>query len=113
MILYLADRVLSRYGADPEITRLLDTTALYLVPMANPYMADLYVSTPMTGIVSSINARPRDDDGDGLLDEDPPDDVDGDGRILQMRVRDPRGRFRTHPRDPRLLIAREPDAVGE
>ncbi len=113
VILYLADRVLRRYGSDPEVTRLLDTTALYLVPMCNPYMADLYVSTPMTGIVSSINARPRDDDGDGRLDEDPPDDVDGDGRILQMRVRDPRGRFRTHPRDARLLALRDPDGPGE
>lgn len=81
--------------------------------MGNPYMADLYVSTPMTGIVSSINARPRDDDGDGRFDEDPPDDVDGDGQILQMRVRDPRGRFRTSPRDARLLVARDPDAPGE
>ena len=105
--------MLTRYGSDPDITRLLDTTALYLAPAVNPYMADLYVSTPMTGIVSSINARPRDDDGDGKLDEDPPDDVNGDGRILQMRVRDPRGQFKRHPRDPRLMVRRGPDEPGE
>jgi len=112
-ILYTAHRVLARYGSDPDVTRLVDTTALYLVPMVNPYMADLYVSTPMTGIVSSINARPRDDDGDGKLDEDPPDDVNGDGRILQMRVRDSRGSFKRHPRDPRLMVRRSPDEPGE
>ncbi|NUQ15451.1 MAG: hypothetical protein HUU33_09015, partial [Flavobacteriales bacterium] len=113
VILHLAERLLSRYGTDPEITRLVDTTTFYLVPISNPYMADLYVSTPMTGIVSSINARPRDDDGDGRLDEDPPDDVDGDGQILQMRVRDPRGTFRVHARDPRLLMRVRADETGE
>ena len=29
--------------------------------------------------------RPYDSDGDGLLDEDSPDDINGDGIILQMR----------------------------
>lgn len=111
--LYVAHRALSRYGTDTEITRLLDSSALYLVPMCNPYMADLYVSTPMTGIVSSINARPRDDDDDGTFDEDPPDDVDGDGHILQMRVRDRRGAFKPHPREPRLMVRRAPDEPGE
>lgn len=113
VILYTAHRVLTRYGRDPAITQLVDTSTLYLAPNVNPYMADLYVSTPMTGIVSSINARPRDDDGDGLLDEDPPDDVNGDGMILQMRVRDPRGQFKRHPRDPRLMVRRNPDEAGE
>jgi hypothetical protein len=112
-ILYLADRLLSQHGKDPEITRLVNGSTFYLVPMSNPYMAHLYVSTPMTGIVSSINSRPRDDDGDGRLDEDPPDDVDGDGQILQMRVRDPHGMFRTHPKDPRLMVRVKPDEAGE
>jgi len=30
-----------------------------------------------------------DDDRDGLVDEDGPNDIDGDGEILQMRKRDP------------------------
>lgn len=111
-ILYLAERLLSGHGSDPEITRLVDTTTFYLVPMSNPYMAHLYVSTPMTGIVSSINSRPRDDDGDGRMDEDPPDDIDGDGQILQMRVRDPRGGFRQHPKDPRLMMRTKADEAG-
>lgn len=111
--LYLAHRLLTQYGADPAITKLVDTTAFYIVPTCNPYMSDLYVSTPMTGIVSSINARPRDDDGDGQFDEDPPDDVDGDGHILQMRVRDPHGLFKAHPRESRLMVRRSPDEAGE
>ena len=112
-ILHLADHLLSSHGKDPDVTRLVDATTFYLVPMSNPYMAHLYVSTPMTGIVSSINSRPRDDDGDGRLDEDPPDDVDGDGQILQMRVRNTHGAFRTHPKDPRLMVRVRPDEAGE
>jgi hypothetical protein len=110
VILRLAYDLLAGHGEDPALTALVDTTAFYLVPTVNPYMADLYVSTPMTGIVSSINSRPRDDDGDGQADEDPPDDVDGDGRILQMRIRDPEGGFRTSPDDDRLVV---PAAAGE
>ncbi len=33
--------------------------------------------------------RPIDDDRDGRVDEDPPSDLDGDGRVLWMRVRNP------------------------
>ena len=41
---------------------------------------------------------------DGLT----PEDIDGDGRILAMRVRDPHGGWKSHPEQPRLLVAREP-----
>jgi len=111
-ILHLAHRLLTRHGSDPAITRLVDTTTFYLVPICNPFMANLYVTTPMTGIVSSINARPRDDDGDGRMDEDPPDDVNGDGKILQMRVRDAGGEWIASPLDPRLMVRRAPDEPG-
>ncbi|MCS6920930.1 MAG: hypothetical protein NZM07_03245 [Elioraea sp.] len=34
-------------------------------------------------------------------------DIDGDGRILQMRVPDPNGPCKKHPQEPRLLIRRD------
>jgi hypothetical protein len=113
VILHLSHRVLTGYGRDSAITRLLDRVVLYLVPTVNPFMSDLYVSTPMTGVVSSINARPRDDDGDGRMDEDPPDDVNGDGRIVQMRIPDRSGAFRTSPRDRRVLVRGGANEPGE
>jgi hypothetical protein len=112
VVLELAQRALARYGADPEITRLLDTTALYLVPMANPFMADQFVTAPVRG-PSGTNARPRDDDRDQKLDEDGPEDLDGDGQILTMRVRARTGFFRTDPRNPRLLVRRAGTEAGE
>ncbi len=61
------------------------------------------------------NLRPVDDDRDGVTDEDGPDDLDGDGIITQMRVRDPLGEWRTSPDDPRLLVRadRKKGEIGE
>lgn len=44
-----------------------------------------------------------DDDGDLAFDEDGPDDVDGDGMILEMLVEDPRGAW-TRGADARFLV---------
>lgn len=80
--LYFIDRVLSGYGRDPEITRLVDTKTIYARPMNNPDGASLYHLTAQT-LRSSV--RPHDSDNDGLLDEDAGEDLDGDGFIRQMR----------------------------
>jgi hypothetical protein len=43
-----------------------------------------------------------------LFDEDGYDDIDGDGNICQMRIRDPFGMYRSDPEDPRLMIRVKP-----
>src|SRR6185503_11696796 len=43
-------------------------------------------------------------DHDGLVDEDGPDDLNGDGLITSMRIEDPEGEFILDPTDSRLLI---------
>ncbi|MFQ5429257.1 MAG: M14 family zinc carboxypeptidase [Phycisphaerae bacterium] len=53
--------------------------------------------------VNNANARPIDDDRDGVPDDDPPEDLNGDGLITQMRVRDPEGAYLPDPDEPRLL----------
>ncbi len=72
--LHFAWYVLSRYGSDPRITRLLDTRTLYVRPKFNPDGADIALNTP-----NSLRSTPRpyDEDLDGLLDEDPRNDLDG------------------------------------
>jgi hypothetical protein len=43
-----------------------------------------------------------------------PSDLDGDGRILQMRVADPHGAWRAHPDEPRVMVLRGPaDPPGD
>jgi len=56
------------------------------------------------------NDRPVDDDFDGAVDEDGPDDVDQDGLVLEMLVEDPDGPW-TPSSDERFLVeAREGDS---
>jgi hypothetical protein len=60
-------------------------------------------------IRSSTRPYPFDEDPvDGLTVED----VDGDGRILYMRMPDPNGNYKAHPDDPRLMVARDPAEHG-
>ena len=110
--LHLAHYLLSRYGTDAEITRLIDTRVIYIVQRANPDGAEAY----MTGRVDWDPARApgqRDADGDGRKGEDGPEDVDGDGQILQMRVPDPGGDWTPYGRDARVLVRRRPaDTAG-
>jgi hypothetical protein len=63
-------------------------------------------SSPRTGLV------PRDNDGDGVIDEDTYDDIDGDGHITQMRRRSAYGRMMPSPEEPRLLVAAPPGTFG-
>ncbi len=81
-ILWLAWHVIENYGRDAAITKLLDEKVLYLRPNNNPDGADLY---KLTAQANRSTVRPIDNDGDGLLDEDPGEDLDGDGHIRQMR----------------------------
>ena len=60
-------------------------------------------------IRSSTRAYPHDEeDVEGLTVED----IDGDGRILQMRIADPNGLWKAHPEEPRLMVRREPAETG-
>ena len=80
--LYLAWHLLENYGKDPVITKILDEKAVYLKPLNNPDGSDMYRLTAQS---NRSSVRPVDDDGDGLFDEDPPEDINGDGYITQLR----------------------------
>ncbi|MFT5289967.1 MAG: hypothetical protein ACI82F_002038 [Planctomycetota bacterium] len=67
--------------------RLSPQIAVVVVPWANP---DGLTAT-FEGRISARNGAPLDEDLDGFVDEDGPDDIDGDGVILSMLVADPEG----------------------
>ena len=96
--LYFAWHVITQYGMDPEITRLVDTKALYVKVKNNPDGSELYLNTAQS---NRSTVRPHDSDGDGLLDEDPSEDLDGDGFCYSMRqkVEPGKGEFILHPDD--------------
>lgn len=105
--LHLIHHLLDGYGSDERITRLLDTRALYVVPRLNPDGAE-HVMAEGRYIRSSMRAHPREAAAPGLQLRD----VDGDGRVLFMRLPDEDGPWKAHPDEPRLLVRREPDEVG-
>ncbi len=104
------DTLVNGYGNDAFITDLVDTRTIYIMPKLNPDGSDYYLHNP-DGMRSSV--RPHDSDRDGALDDDPPEDLDGDGYILQMRVRDESGALKTSPEDARLMVAVEAGEKGE
>jgi len=103
--LWFAWHILKGYGQDPALTTLVDTKALYVRVKNNPDGSELYLNTAQS---NRSTVRPYDDDRDGLLDEDPPEDLDGDGFILQVRkkVEPGKGAMMIDPADPsgRLMI---------
>jgi hypothetical protein len=110
-VLWLMQHLVEGYGSDPEITALLDRAAIYLRPQNNPDGSNLYLHTAQT---NRSSVRPVDQDGDGLFDEDPLHDLDGDGVVRQMRWRDPEGTFIQDPRDPSgRLMQRVAPGEGE
>jgi murein tripeptide amidase MpaA len=102
--LNLLDRLLYGYGEDERVSYALDTRTFYVVPRVNPDGAEAVLADGRWRR-SSVRPYPRGEPQDGLLRED----VDGDGRVLVMRIPDANGPWKPHPDDPRLLIARRPD----
>jgi murein tripeptide amidase MpaA len=107
--LYYLHTLVSGYGEQRAATQLLDTRAVYLCPRLNPDGAELALADRPRHIRSSTRPYPYDEAPvDGLSIED----IDGDGRILSMRVADPHGPWKKHPAEPRLMVAREPGEFG-
>jgi len=102
--LYTCWYLLTRYGHDRYITGLVDRITFYIRPSVNPDAGNAFISEPNTMHHPRWNYRPIDNDGDGLFDEDPEEDLNGDGEISRMRKRDPNGRYKISPEDPRLMV---------
>ncbi|MBL8078157.1 MAG: hypothetical protein JNM55_09375 [Anaerolineales bacterium] len=108
--LYLINTLVTKYKSDANITRAVDTRAFYIVPRVNPDGAEWALADKPKVIRSSTRPYPyQDDAADGLVWGE---DIDGDGRILQMRVFDLNGAWKVHPDDPRLMIRRDPIETG-
>ncbi len=111
--LYLLDYLLGNYGKNKEVTDLLDKKCFYVLPVLNVDGRYHFFADPNTSSSNRSLRIPFDDDKDGLLDEDYPDDLDGDGSITRMRRKDPFGNYKTDPEDPRLMIRIKPGEKGE
>ncbi|MBM3907954.1 MAG: hypothetical protein FJ363_07735 [Gemmatimonadetes bacterium] len=88
-------------ASSPAVKAVLDANVVYVFPRLNPDGAE--ASFGSVRAERRVNAQPFDDDNDGRVDEDGPEDLNGDGLITVMRVKDPAGEYLIDPADPRAL----------
>ncbi len=98
MVLNLAEKFLSEYKNGNLKNR------IYLAPLLNPDVYGNYFS----GNLKLTNDYPVDNDLDGVVDEDGPEDLNKDGYITLMRVKDEDGKWIVDKNDPRIMIKADP-----
>ncbi len=111
--LYYANMLLTKYGENEKITKAVDKNAHYIVPVVNVDGRYHFFTDGNTPHSNRGLRVPKDDDHDGLFDEDPYDDLDGDGSICQMRIKDPNGMYKSDPEDKRIMVRVKPGEKGE
>ncbi|MCU0914157.1 MAG: M14 family metallopeptidase [Planctomycetes bacterium] len=100
------ERLTAQARTDPPVAEMLKKTTIYAVPCLNPDALERFFASPRVQL--SGNNMPRDDDHDGFVDEDPGEDLNGDGAITQMRVEDREGEYIPDPNESRLLVKADP-----
>jgi hypothetical protein len=95
-------------AGDERAAGFLGRATLYVVPRVNPDAAERFFSPLQEGRRRAV--RPDDRDRDGAVDEDPPNDLNGDGLITMMRVYDPeKADMMADPGEPRLDVKPDRD----
>ena len=105
--LYTIYYLLNNYTTEPRITHLLDNYTIYILPRIAVDGAEKYLTTPQR-LRSSIRHYPDPEERDGLHWED----INGDGLILEMRLKDNCGAWKISSEDSRIMVPREPDEFG-
>ncbi len=95
---------------DPSAASVRSNQVVYVIPRLNPDGAEAMFASVKYD--RKGNGASYDDDNDGRFDEDPGEDLNGDGMITLMRVPDRSGDFMIDPEDPRLM-KRADKAAGE
>jgi len=107
--LHLIEFLLREDGNDPDVSRCLDQRAFYICPRVNPDGAEWALADVPKLVRSGTRPWP---DRDPLPTGLEAADIDGDGRILTMRIADPNGPWKISDDEPRLLVRRDPAEHG-
>jgi hypothetical protein len=106
--LYAIWHLLTRYGQEEEATRLVDSQVFYIIPRMNPDGAELSLQPPFYNWCGNGRFAPGSDRVAGLI----PEDINGDGYIVWMRVPDPRGEWKKSATNPDIMVQRPPGEEG-
>ncbi len=113
MLMYKAWYLVESFANVKFVKDLLTDRTFYILPTINPDARDHFIKELNTTNSPRSGLMPVDDDGDGLVDEDSFDDINGDGEITLMRRKTPYGRMKIDPNDPHRMIPVKADEVGE
>ena len=110
--LYTIWYLMENYDSIDEVKRLVDERVFHILPTVNPDGRDYFLDG--TGSGARTGHIPVDSDGDGLTDEDGPNDLNGNGVIEQIRKYVPgQGTFRLDPTDSRFMQPVGPGETGD
>ncbi len=101
-----AIRYLTTQPEDEAVRTALENRVFYFFPRLNPDGAEAMFAAVRWN--RRTNRQPRDEDNDGRMDEDGPEDLNGDGYITVMRVPDPAGKFIIDTADVRAMKRADP-----
>jgi len=91
LLMYFAEQLLLSYGKDPKMTALVDDRVYYIMPILDVDGGEKV----LTRHPAWPDHKPAEQAGK---------DLDGDGFITQMRVKDPKGMWYQSPIDPRVML---------
>lgn len=100
-----AEKMLGAANAD-SIAKLLDTKTFYFLPSMNPDAQEQF--SAKLKYERTTNDSKTDDDRDGRIDEDPFEDLNGDGVATWIRVENAAGTYVASKEDPRILVKADP-----
>jgi hypothetical protein len=109
--------LMENYAYNDYVRKLVDERVFYIFPSVNPDGRDMWLHLGGNARTGQV---PFDDDNDGLYDEDPPEDLDGDGELGSMfiKVKPGEGTYRLSDTGDRLVpiqknIEGKPDELGD
>lgn len=101
LALGFADSILKN-SSENDIRELLNKITFYVIPDVSPDASDQFFSG--LKYERSQNSRTTDEDRDFLYDEDPYEDLNKDGLITLIRIKDPAGNFIESDEDKRVMV---------
>ena len=108
-VLHMADELVTKFAAgDATTVALLRTSTVYLLPRIAADGAEKYLTTEYSLRSSPLSASDQPAEWPGLAARD----IDGNGELLMMRIKDSAGSFKKSQKDPRVMVPRGPAEYG-
>lgn len=111
--LYTAWFLAEMHSENKFVQDLLKQRIFYILPSLSPDSREAHFYRANSTNSPRSGQLPVDDDRDGLVNEDPTHDLDGDGHITQMRIKDIHGKYKPHKTFANLMVPVEEGEVGQ